>query len=114
MRLIEIKKICEQKGVTIRALADSIGMSEQNLHRCITNNKIQAGDLENIANTLGVPILTFFESTKANIAIGHKVSGNGNKVSGDISLNECKKEIEHLKELLFEKERIIQLFIKKP
>jgi hypothetical protein len=33
--------------------------------------------------------------------------GNGNKISGDITLSECRKEIEHLNALLEEKERVI-------
>ena len=31
----------------------------------------------------------------------------GNKISGDITLSECRKEIEHLNALLEEKERVI-------
>ena len=36
--------------------------------------------------------------------IGHSVTGNGNRVSGDIALSECQREITHLKALLSEKE----------
>ncbi len=46
-------------------------------------------------------------------SIGHSVNGNGNLVSGDIRLNECQREIEHLKELLSEKERTIQILLNK-
>ena len=38
-------------------------MTEQNLHRCIRENKIQAGDLERIAAELAVDIDFFFRAT---------------------------------------------------
>ena len=47
------------KGGT-KQLAADIGMSESNLHRCINRNWIQAGDLERIANKLGVHVAIFF------------------------------------------------------
>lgn len=109
MNLIKIRELCEAKDGGVKRLAEEIGMSEQNLHRCITLNKIQAGELEKIANIFNVPIGYFFDvdAESSNINIGHQVKGNGNKVSGDITLSECRKEIEHLNALLEEKERVI-------
>jgi DNA-binding Xre family transcriptional regulator len=113
MNLLKIKGYCEKREGGLTKLASEIGMSVQNLHRCIRENKIQAGCLEEISIALGVSILTFFDEginpdTTTN-TIGHHVNGSGNNVSGDISLNECKKEIGHLKELIVEKERHIKL-----
>lgn len=115
MNLIKIRELCETKDGGVKRLAEEIGMSEQNLHRCITLNKIQAGELEKIANIFDVPIGYFFDKDagSSNINIGHQVKGNGNKVSGDITLSECQKEIAHLKELLVEKERTIQILMNK-
>lgn len=115
MNLIKIRELCETKDGGVKRLAEEIGMSEQNLHRCITLNKIQAGELEKIANIFDVPIGYFFDKDagNSNINIGHQVKGNGNKVSGDITLSECQKEIAHLKELLAEKERTIQILMNK-
>ena len=44
--------------------------------------------------------------------IGHNITGNHNKVNGNISVNEYEKEIVYLKELLAEKERTIQILMK--
>ena len=44
--------------------------------------------------------------------VGHHVNGNGNNVSGDITLSECQKELAHLQQLLEEKERTIQILLK--
>ena len=60
MDLQLIKKMCEKREGGIKKLAADINMSEANLHRCINNNKIQATDLENIANRLNVRVGIFF------------------------------------------------------
>ncbi|MEJ8741364.1 helix-turn-helix domain-containing protein [Phocaeicola sp. HCN-6420] len=69
--------------------------------------------IEKIADFFDVSIDEFFEREKPHLNIGHTVNGNGNNVSGDIQLHECQKEIEHLKELLNEKERLIQVLMKR-
>lgn len=61
MNLETIKFYCEKQGVAIKQLANDVGMSEPNLHRCIRLNKIQAQDLENIAILLKVDIREFFD-----------------------------------------------------
>lgn len=63
MNLLNIKNKVEELRYPggIKALAESVGMTEQNLHRCVRENKIQAQDLENIANELNVSILCFFD-----------------------------------------------------
>lgn len=47
----------------LRQLAEDAGMSEANLHRCIRNNKIQAGDLEALSRLLNVEIGIFFSES---------------------------------------------------
>lgn len=60
MELQRIKSLCERRKGGLRGLAIAVGMTEQNLHRCIRENKIQAGDLERIAAELAVDIDFFF------------------------------------------------------
>ena len=61
MNLEIVRKLSENRGGGIkRKLAADVGMSEQNLHRCIRNNKIQAADLEKIAFLLKADIRKFF------------------------------------------------------
>ncbi len=62
MNLMVIRKLSERYDGGLKKLAQDIGMSEANLHRCINNNKIQASDLEGIAIKLGVDIRIFFDS----------------------------------------------------
>lgn len=122
MNLLLIKELAEKKAISIRSIAAAIGMSDANLHRCIRINQIQAHQLEQIAHILDIPIVMFFdEAIEQNHGnIGHTVKGNGNRVSGDITLSECKSELANLKikveeqeKLLNEKERLIQVLMNK-
>ncbi len=113
MNLLHIKKFSEEKGVSIRKIAESIGMSEQNLHRCIRVNQIQAHQLEQIAHLLDVPVICFFDEEVVceNNKIG-KISGTGNRVQQghvNVMLESQEKEIEYLKARLKDKEEMIEL-----
>lgn len=47
-------------------MAADIGMSEANMHACLNKNKMQAGDLENVAKCLEVDIRIFFDLSASN------------------------------------------------
>lgn len=61
MNLKLIRKICESRKGGVKGLALELGMSEQNLHRCIRENRIMANELEKISKILGVSPAIFFE-----------------------------------------------------
>jgi len=106
MNLLVIKEISEKRNIPIVDLANKINMSPQNLHRCIRENKIEASVLEKISYILDVPINTFFNE-KNNYAISGNHQINYGIGTQTIITNE-QKEIEYLKQLLEEKERLIQ------
>jgi DNA-binding Xre family transcriptional regulator len=122
MNIIKIKELAEKRVGGLKKLAKDIGMSEANLHRCINGNKIQANVLEKIALIFKVPISYFFEDTpNGNITqtgngnVGN-VIGNSNKVmvsDCENRLEIAEKENEHLRALLDEKERTIQILMNK-
>jgi DNA-binding Xre family transcriptional regulator len=62
MNLMILRTLAERYDGGLKRLSQDIGMSEANLHRCINNNKIQAGDLEHIAIALNVDVRVFFDS----------------------------------------------------
>ena len=62
MNLMVVRTLSEKYDGGLKKLAQDIGMSEANLHRCINNNKIQASDLEQIAIKLDVDIRVFFDA----------------------------------------------------
>lgn len=57
--LQQVKTIANRKNILLKDIAENIGMSYQNLNRCLKENKIMVNDLENIANFLEVPIGIF-------------------------------------------------------
>lgn len=84
-----------------KGLAESIGMSEQNLHRCVRENKIQALDLEKIATHLKISIVEFFDENISTIHTEGDFSpvsdkGNVSVVAGDVVLTERIKSLEAL------------------
>lgn len=94
MDLSIIKKISEKKGIPLKRIAENIGMSEQNLHRCIKNNNIKADSLGKIAAILNIPIQDFFDEKQAY-------------PTNDVRNNML--ESKAIYELLNDKERIIKL-----
>lgn len=116
MNLELIKKISEKRAGGLKKLAADVGMSEQNLHRCIRNNKIQASDLEKIALLLKVDIRTFFDDSLSDLT-NHKVETNGDfspaSMHGDVSVGTdaiLAERVKSLEALLAEKERLIKVY----
>lgn len=118
MNLEAIKKFSEKREGGLKKLATDIGMSEQNLHRCIRNNKIQAADLENIALLLKVDIRIFFDEeilSLPNNSVEAKgdfspASMNGNVTVGTDAV--LVERVKSLEALLAEKERLIKVYEK--
>lgn len=108
-----IKDIAEEKGLTHKEVYEAAGIKRETFYSFARTIAPNSSNLEKIADVLHCKIDDFFdrEVECTSINIGHNVKGNGNKVSGDISLSEYKKEVEHLKELLAEKERTIQILM---
>ncbi len=101
----------------IKALAEAVGMSEQNLHRCVRENKIQAQDLEKISTQLKVSIIEFFDEEEISIKSAGRdfvergnIEHNGTEYNGASSLeSDLRDQIAILKSQLEDKERIIKL-----
>ena len=106
----KIRRLFEDRNISQAQFIKDTSISKSNLYVWLNNTSIPGADnLEIIADYFNVPIDYFFdrETNSLGISIGHQVTGNGNKISGDITLSECQKEIEHLNALLEEKERVI-------
>lgn len=110
-----IKDIIEQKGLTQKDVYEAAGITKGTFHSFKDVEAPNGSNLEKIADVLHCLIDDFFdrEVDCSSVNIGHNVKGNNNKVSGDITLSEYKKEVKHLKELLAEKERTIQILMEK-
>lgn len=117
MNLEVIKNFSEKRDGGLKKLAADIGMSEQNLHRCIRNNKIQAADLEKIALLLKVDIRIFFDENVSSLA-KNSVETNGDfspaSMNGNVSVGTdavLAERVKSLEALLAEKERLIKVLM---
>ena len=73
-----IKNILKDKGLTVRYLANELGMSEQGLQKLIRENSTKIETLESIAKILKVSIMVFFDEQTSGIN-----SNSNNNVSDD-------------------------------
>lgn len=107
--LLIIKDIAETKNISLKDIAVKLGITPDGLQKIIKRNSTTTETLEKIANVLGVHAGVFFEGCPVSSQL---IKGNGNATSvyGDATagvIADKDKEIEHLKQLLQEKEAII-------
>lgn len=113
-----VSELIESRGITKVSLYKAVGLTRKGLDDILNGTTKSPGItvIEGIADFFQIPIDYLFTRNvdiPNEYYIGHQVKGNGNSVFGDISLNECRKEIEHLNALLEEKERTIQILLNK-
>ena len=107
----KLAQLIEERRIVKTKLCEELEISVMTLHNFLNKgSEIGSNKLEKIADKFQVPIDYFYDrevEIDERWHIGHNVNGNGNKVSGDITLSECQKEIQHLTQLLHEKQAII-------
>ena len=109
----QLDEILTKRRIKNKDFAKEIGVSAQTSSKWKNNHSIDAEMLERISKLLDIPIVFWFDDT---LSIKQSVVGNGNASSifGDAVVNQLAdkdKEIAHLKELLAEKERTIQILL---
>lgn len=118
-------KVLETK-VPFSEIASRLGITAQSLNSCFKGKDVRSNTIERIADTLGVKMSYFYPMEDGNSAVassgGIAVSGNHNDVNKTAAsdsdvLRERVAMLERLLEekdkLLEEKERTIQIFMKK-
>lgn len=88
-----IRDLCEHKKITIRELAQRIGRDESTIQSAIRRGSTNSTTIELIAKELGVSGAVFFDGYD------------------DSETKDLQREIDHLKELLKEKERLIEVLM---
>ncbi len=114
----KIKKAINDKGITVTEFSKKINKSRNYVYAIFEKDSIDTSLLADIAKALSVPITSFFDDveSKQTYVSGNKNQiGNGNVIIDDCpaQLNEAHKEIEHLKQIIEEKERLIQVLLNK-
>ena len=85
-----IRDLCEKKNISIRDLAAMVKIKDGSIHNLIKTGSTNTATLEAIADALGVSPAVFFD---------------------EVSPTNQEKEIQHLRELLAEKERTIKILM---
>lgn len=92
--LFLIRDLCAEKNLSFRELCRIIGKDESTMHSAIKRGSTKTETIEDIAKALEVSPGYFFEG-----------------YLDDRDINKYMKEINHLKQLLEEKERTIQILM---
>lgn len=115
MRLHIIRDIAKEKKITLKELSLRLGMTADGLQKLINRNSTTPETIGKIAEILDVPVILFFDDDKAENTVNEEseVDTYNNNSSLKSILKEKDMEIEHLKKMLEEKERTIQILLKK-
>ena len=111
----EADSIIRKKRLKKKDIAEEMGITTVYLSQIFKKESSEAYLLEKLSKAIRVPVSYWFDETNiANQSIangdGSAASIYGNATAG--ALADKDKEIEHLKELLKEKERTIQILMK--
>jgi transcriptional regulator with XRE-family HTH domain len=106
-----VDKLRHERKVKKITLYNHLGITKNTLNDYLTEKTNMTFEtVQKIADFFKVPISYFFEdSPNGNITQTGK--GNTASIYGNISLSDCQKEVEHLRALLEEKERLIQVLM---
>lgn len=113
----KLKTILKRRNINAKEFGEMIGKSEQRIYQYYNATKFDTDQIIEFSNLLRVPISYWFEeyekSVNQSIANGNGSAASvyGNATVGVIADKD--KEIEHLKQLLDEKERTIQILMNK-
>lgn len=91
--LLIIRDLCERKKMSIRELAQRIGRDESTIQSAIRRGSTNSTTLELIAEELGVSAGMFFDGFAPD------------------NVKELEKELAHYKQILQEKERLIDVLM---
>lgn len=104
----------QQKGLSKKAFCEKVGISVQGFDNILKGTEPGVNKVERIADFFKLPIDYFFDRNIELLNPVMSVNGNGNKVQngdGNVMIERQAKEIEHLQQLLAEKERTIQILL---
>lgn len=121
-----INDLLKRRKITKKDFCNDIGLTDTALRQLIDRNSTKTEIIERIAHALNVPVGFFFDEVKDSTKTNAKnnISGNNfhgtNNIQVDVNLADCKAELErlqveneHLKAIIEEKERTIQILLTK-
>jgi transcriptional regulator with XRE-family HTH domain len=116
---LNISKLMNERNVRKSELSRGLDVARNTLDDYLEERTFMKTDtLEKLAKFFNVSVGYFFNEENASPcasinANNHSVALGNHSVTGNISLIDCQKELEHLREILEEKERTIQILMNK-
>ena len=83
MKGLTVKEILRKNGYTISAVAEKLGVSNQNLFSLLGKEDVRTSTIERISEVTGLPISMFYGGSSIALTSGENspaVSGNNNHV----------------------------------
>lgn len=111
-----INLFLSEKKIHINEFEKNILVSNGLIGKAIRENRVLGSDkIENILKSYPDINPIWLLTGKGEMLLSEEKSGEDNEgnVSQAIPLSECEKEVSHLRELLAEKERLIQVLLNK-
>lgn len=118
-----ISELLDQRKITKKDLCENVGISYTALSDLLARNSTKTDIIEKIAKFFRVPVGQFFDEAPS-LSAKNNISGNNfhgtNNIQVDVNLADCKAELErllvendHLRTIIEEKERTIQILLNK-
>ncbi len=97
---LRIKEICREKGITLEALANKLGILRTSLSQALSRNSFSTDKLKDIAEALDVPMWQLFASPTEVAGSGEFVAfvKDGNETYQANNLSELEKIVQEIKE----------------
>lgn len=109
-----LKQKLQTRNISFADLAEKLGIAAQSLNSCFKVQDVGSNRIEQIAQVLELP-MSFFYPNECNSAVA---SGDGSVAAIQSTVTQCdskvlQERINCLEKLLEEKERTIQILMKK-
>lgn len=115
---LKIRELADKKNLTLADLAKRIGKTKQAVYEMVEKEDINTSILRKLSSEFNIPISYFFEEGETSIQIvadNHSQAvgiGNITQSSEGVGNSFLEERINHLEELLAEKERLIKVYEK--
>jgi transcriptional regulator with XRE-family HTH domain len=94
---LRVKEILKDKGMTVKGLAEKLGMTDIGLHKALSDEgNPPLKKLEQMANIFNVPITELFDKNTGNSDFTALINDNG-KLYKAATLNELAEIVEKLR-----------------
>lgn len=116
----KLKEMLNKMGISQRSLAEKMSVTPQTISAVLTANDIRTSTIERISQVTGKPVSYFYDeqiTQHGAVASGNAIAVAGNNnVAGNYTSEDTKvlqERVRLLERILDEKERTIQILIKK-